>query len=427
MNTCQYQTVVPTKGQFDVIIVGGGPSGFCAAAAAAREGAKTALVERYASLGGMATAGLVAPISSFRMNGELINQGIPWEFVKNLETMGAAETDAPNGSVAFEPEAYKLTAQRMVLDAGVTPYLLTEFVDCIRQGNMLQGVVCKGIDGLFVLEGKQMVDCTGNAEAADAMGMPMLPAPEDDELQPASLCFRLGGVNTDQLPNIRFHKPHTRYANQSVKELLNQLAETEDVPQFGGPWFLTSLLDGVVFVNMTRSPVHPSDTRLASRMECSLREDVFRLVALLKKHVEAFRNCYILQTAMQAGYRETRRIQGLHVLTGEELQSGAAFPDTIAQSAHPVDIHVAANNGQHVQFLEQAGNIPFRCCVAADFPNLSVAGRCISADRTAFASLRVQAPVMAIGAGVGKAAALCALQNLPINTVSPAPAPGERG
>lgn len=425
MNTYSYQASLPVKGQYDVIVLGGGPAGFCASVAAAREGARTALVERYASLGGMATAGLVAPISSFRMNGQLINPGIPWEFVNRLGAMGGAETDAPNGSVAFEPEAYKLAAQRMALEAGATPYLLTEFVDCVRQGHTLLGVVCKGIDGLFVLEGKQIVDCTGNAEAALAAGMPMLPAPSEEELQPASLCFRLGGVDTDQLPNIRFHKPNTRYANQSVKALLNELAQTQDVPQFGGPWFLSSMLEGVVFVNMTRSPVHPSDTRLASQMECALREDVFKLVEILKTHVGAFRDCYILQTAMQAGYRETRRIRGLHVLTGEELQSGAAFPDTIAQSAHPVDIHVAANNGQHVEFLQQAGSIPFRCCVATDFPNLSVAGRCISADRTAFASLRVQSPVMGIGEGVGRAAALCALRGLPVNAYSPAP--GEQG
>ena len=113
---------VPVVGSYDVVVCGGGPAGLIAAIAAARGGARTALVERYGFLGGMATAGLVAPISVFNYNGRRIVGGIPWEFVERLSEIGGAEEEKPLGNITFSPEKYKLVAQRMLLEAGVTLY-----------------------------------------------------------------------------------------------------------------------------------------------------------------------------------------------------------------------------------------------------------------------------------------------------------------
>ena len=123
MQTLEIQKSVPVVASYDVVVCGGGPAGFIAAIAAAREGAKTALIEQYGFLGGMATAGLVAPISVFSYNNALVIGGIPWEFIKRLEEMGGALIEQPLHNVAFDPELYKLCAQRMVTEAGVDLYM----------------------------------------------------------------------------------------------------------------------------------------------------------------------------------------------------------------------------------------------------------------------------------------------------------------
>ena len=124
-----------------------------------------------------------------------------------------------------------------------------------------------------------------------------------------------------------------------------------------------------------------------------------------------------METAAIAGWRESRRILGAHVLSGEELLSSVHFEDTIAASAHPVDIHLASGSGQKVTFLDREGFIPYRSLYAEAFPNLLVAGRCISADRSAFASVRVQAPCMAVGQAAGTAAAICCRDAIAVSEV----------
>ena len=117
-----YERKIPVKGDYDVIVAGGGPSGFIAAIAAARSGARTAVIERNAFLGGTATAGMVAPISVCCFDGELVQGGIHWEFIQRLEAEGGAKVEYPLGNVSFSPEKYKLIAARMVREAGVKRY-----------------------------------------------------------------------------------------------------------------------------------------------------------------------------------------------------------------------------------------------------------------------------------------------------------------
>ena len=121
----------------------------------------------------------------------------------------------------------------------------------------------------------------------------------------------------------------------------------------------------------------------------------------------AFKDSFLITSAPQVGFRESRRIRGVHILTAEEYASAYHFPDSVARGAHPIDIHRAAETKQDVRFLEKAGYIPYRALIADGFDNLLVAGRCISADRAAFASTRVMATAMALGEAAGTAAALC--------------------
>ena len=410
----------PELAAYDVIVCGGGPSGYIAAIAAARAGMRTAIVEQLSFFGGMATAGLVAPISEFNKNGRRIIGGIPWEAMIRLEKAGGADLSYPIGNVPYDPEMYKAVIQDMILEAKVDPYLSCTVADCMQSEDAITHLICMSKHGSFALKGRYFIDCTGDAVLCQAAHVPFQPEPENGGFQPATLCFRLGNVDTEHLENIHLSHPNTRYFNSRVKEILLSVRDKEQVPNFGGPWFCWALRDGIVNVNMTRTQVSFADPLEASRIACELRRDCLRFVELLRNYVKEFENCYLMETAALVGYRESRRIQGAHILTGEELLSGYRFEDAIAASAHPVDIHCAADTSQKVIFLDQEGFIPYRSLYNEAYANLLVAGRCISADGDAFASVRVQAPCMATGEAAGTAAALCCQNRTAVSRLDPA-------
>ena len=129
METVSCTREIAVEKDYDVVVLGGGPSGLMAAAAAAKAGASTAIIEQYGFFGGMATAGLVAPISVFRYNDELVVGGLPWEFIQRMVSYGGAKIEYPLGNISFSPEAYKLTADQFIQDAGAVTYFHTRLID----------------------------------------------------------------------------------------------------------------------------------------------------------------------------------------------------------------------------------------------------------------------------------------------------------
>ncbi len=409
MQSISYQKTLPVTAHYDVAVCGGGPAGIIAALAAARNGAKVLLVERYGFLGGAATASFVNPISVFRKNGKHVIKGMPWEFVERLAAVGGAVADYESGHVPVDVELYKLTAQRMLLEAGVELCLHTYIADALCQDGKITHLVLDNKNGLSAVSADMVIDCTGDGDVAAACGMPMQETPQKEELQPCSLGLRLGGVKTDTLHGLHPSQPNARYQVFSIREKFESVADVERIPQFGGPWFCTVLRDqeGVVNVNITRTAADATHTPDIIAAECNLREDIQQFVYLLRKYIPEFKDCFLITTATQVGFRESRRILGAHVLTAEEYMSAEHFADAVARGAHCIDIHRAKDTQQDVRFLDEAGYIPYRSMYNPALANLLVAGRCISADRVAFASTRVQATAMALGQAAGTAAALC--------------------
>ena len=408
MKLIPFNVQAPVAGSYDVVVCGGGPAGFIAAIAAARSGAKTALVEQYGFLGGMATAGIVAPLSVFTYNGEKVIGGIPWEFCERLQAMGGGMIEKPLGNVAFEPELYKLCCQRMVLEAGVDLYMHSYLSGCKCSEGRIGYAFIVNKNGTEALEAKVFIDCTGDADLAFAAGVPMQPD-EGRPLQPMSTYFVLSGVDTST-PRMQVAMHHNRQGvNCHCEEIRDELLahrEEWDIPEFGGPWFCTTLQPGVVTVNMTRTAGNAADNRDYTRAECELREQVFKMARVLREHFPEFRGSYVSAVSAQAGVRETRRIVGAHTITANEYVNAFRYPDSVSRGAHPIDIHVAHGASQNVTFLKTPAYVPYRALYAPGFRNLLVAGRCISADKTAFASLRVQASCMGMGQAAGVAAAM---------------------
>ncbi|MBQ9462062.1 MAG: FAD-dependent oxidoreductase [Bacteroidales bacterium] len=405
---------------YDVVVCGGGPAGFIAAITAARSGARTALVERYGFLGGMATAGFVAPLSVFTYNGKTVIGGIPWEFCERLQQMGGGLMEKPLGNYAFEPELYKLCCQRMVLEAGVELYLHSWISGCTYGESGINSVELLSKSGTESIFGKVFIDCTGDADLAHHAGVPMQPD-EGKPLQPLSTYFVLSGVDTST-PRMQEAMHHNRQGvNCQCEEIRAELIAHRDewgIPEFGGPWFCTTLQPGVVTVNMTRTAADATSRADLTRAECELREQVFKMAAVLKEHFPEFARSYVSAVAVQAGIRETRRIAGAHTISAEEYVNAVHYPDSVSRGAHPIDVHVAAGPSQNVTFLKTPAYVPYRALYAPGFPNLLVAGRCISADKTAFASLRVQASCMGTGQAAGVAAAMAVRDGVPVAGVN---------
>lgn len=419
METIRIEKNIPVVGRYDVVVCGGGPAGFIAAIAAARKGASVALVEQYGFLGGMATTSYVAPLSVFTYKGRKVIGGIPWEFIERLEELGGGLIEKPLGNVAFDPELYKLLCQRMVLEAGVKLYLHSYLSGCICGDGRISQVIIENKSGSQALEADVFIDCTGDADLAYMAGVPMQDK-SGRPLQPMSSYFILNGVDTDS-PMVREAMHHNKQGENCyclpMRKKMLELQEELDIPDFGGPWYCTTLHDGCVAVNVTRVSADACDAEQLSAAECSLREDCFRMAGIFRKLFPEFRNCYVASVAVNGGVRETRNIKGMHVISAQEYLNAFHYEDSISRGAHPIDIHASKGASQSVTFLEEPAYVPYRALIAEGFPNLLVAGRCLSADRVAFASLRVQASCMGSGQAAGVAAALASASGVAVQDV----------
>ena len=419
METIRIEKNIPVVGRYDVVVCGGGPAGFIAAIAAARKGASVALVEQYGFLGGMATTSYVAPLSVFTYKGRKVIGGIPWEFIERLEELGGGLIEKPLGNVAFDPELYKLLCQRMVLEAGVKLYLHSYLSGCVCGDGRISQVIIENKSGSQALEADVFIDCTGDADLAYMAGVPMQDK-SGRPLQPMSSYFILNGVDTDS-PMVREAMHHNKQGENCyclpMRKKMLELQEELDIPDFGGPWYCTTLHDGCVAVNVTRVSADACDAEQLSAAECSLREDCFRMAGIFRKLFPEFRNCYVASVAVNGGVRETRNIKGMHVISAQEYLNACHYEDSISRGAHPIDIHASKGASQSVTFLEEPAYVPYRALIAEGFPNLLVAGRCLSADRVAFASLRVQASCMGSGQAAGVAAALASASGVAVQDV----------
>ncbi|MBO9600840.1 MAG: FAD-dependent oxidoreductase [Cohnella sp.] len=405
---------LPITRSVDVLVCGGGPSGFIAAIAAARNGAKTLLIERYGFLGGMATASFVGPISKFKVHGEFAVKGIPWEFVERMAEKDGAVTDLHSGNVPFDTEVYKLVSMQMVRESGVELLLHTYAVGVLmdehKQGKC-NYVIVESKSGRQVIEAKTIVDCTGDADIVEFARLPYERSnSEAGQSQPMTLYFRMGGVNTDSMEGLVMAQDGVGHV-QSLHDVMKVAREKGELPLFGGPWIQhgSTLQPGEVSANVTRYPGNAVDAESLTEAECIARENMFELIPFMKKHMPALKDAHLIASGTQVGIRESRRIKGLYCMTKDDVLESKDFPDTVAKGAHPIDIHSSSSNAQQLIWLKEPYNIPYRALIPQTSSNVLVAGRCISATREAFASIRVQAQCMALGQAAGTAAAMCSV------------------
>jgi hypothetical protein len=389
---------------YDVIVVGGGPGGVCAAAAAAKEKARVLLVERYGFLGGMATAGLVNPFMAYRLNGKRLTTAAFNELLDRLDRAGALEA---HGQV-FDDELMKIILDQMMADHGVDVLLHSLLVGVKMDGRRISSIQTYGKSGNMDLSADIYIDSTGDGDLAALAGAPVeIGRPKDGLCQPMTLCFRVGGISGGLPPRTLSTELTELYlAVKGSGEIDNP---REDVLIFG------TQVPHIYHFNTTRI-LHRNATETLdlTRAEIEGRRQVMEMFHLFKTRSPRFRDAYLIKMATQIGVRESRRVMGEYTLTMGEVIEGCKFPDGIARSNYPVDIHNPDGEGTVIHRLQpgETYEIPYRCLVPREIENLLIGSRCISATHEAHSSLRVMPVVAGIGEAAGIAAAWAAQQRI---------------
>ncbi|MFC5466371.1 FAD-dependent oxidoreductase [Lederbergia graminis] len=422
----------------DVLVVGGGPAGIGAAIAAARNGAKVMLIERYGFVGGNLTIAMVNPMFTFHdVNGQQVIRGIAGELVERLiqktSSLGhVSDMTFDNASMTpFDPEGMKLVLFEMLQEAGVELLLHSVVTNAIRENNEVKAVIIENKSGRQAICPKMVIDCSADADIVARIGAPFIKGREEDGMmQPVTLFYRIGNVNTANLkawmkenrdllkdsPTDEEIDSNQALAFLGLKDLVKKAIDAGEISPDAAPRILMYQLpkEGQFAVNCTRlQGIDGTNVYDLTRAEMETRKQAWQIHQFLQKHVGGFEDSYILDSGVQVGVRETRHIIGDYTMHEEDVLSSRSFHDGIACGTFAIDIHPPEGEQQVFTGSGKAVyEIPYRSLLPQGVDNLLVAGRSISATHAAFGSARVMATSMGIGQGAGTAAALAVKNRL---------------
>ncbi len=418
----------------DVVVCGGGPAGVCAAIAAGRTGASTIMIERYGFIGGMSTAALVYPWMTYHtLDGKQVIKGIAQEIIDRLMAIGGSPghlrdtVGFTNTITPYHPEKYKVLAVDMLKEAGVK-LLLHSFIDEVRMdGKAIEAVQVTTKSGKLLVKGRMFVDATGDADLAYLSGAPCLQGRDQDKLtQPMTMKFRMRGVDLERVKRYMIEHPDEFYRKTPIDEL--EQLPLSGVMGFVKHWkdanlpinrdqvlFFTGPADDEVLVNTTRvQGLNGTDVEDLTEAEELGRKQVLMVAEFMTANLPGFEKASLSDVGAQIGIRETRRIDGVYALQADDVVQGRRFPDTIARSGYPIDIHDPSGKGVTAAWVKGDGayDIPYRCLLPKVVTNLLVGGRCISTSHEALATTRLTPSCMATGQAAGTAAGLAAKQGI---------------
>lgn len=400
----------------DVVVCGAGPAGLAAALAAARDGARVVLLERYGFLGGNFTVAAVGTMCGLFVRNapgdfDHVTGGIARTFADGLVSAGSALGPYPFKDTAvllYVPWAAKRLADHLITEAAdserITLLLHSLVSDVVLDPDTgtIRGVVLATKQGPKAVIGRVVVDATGDADIAVAAGAP----------------WGMGGAGMRQFGSMQFFMQHVD-VEAAMAAGLGRLgdeiaAHGAHLTRDGGA-VIPTLRPGEVIGAMVRlardgAPIDATDVVDLTWGELEGRRRAEEAAEFLRDHVPGFAEAFLADTATQQGVRETRHLLGRTVLRGEDVAAGRRCEHPVTAAAWPQEYHVRGR-GTEYRFLPDGATyqIPFEVMLpeaGAGPSNLIVAGRCVSADHDALASCRVMAPCMAMGEAAGVAAAL---------------------
>ena len=423
---------------FDVVVAGGGTAGVICAIAAARQGAKTVLVEHKGYVGGTAVEGGTALHSFYNLwkafpgvEKRQLVRGIPAEMVDRLTARGGAtgyaemvrHYDYDSVCTAIDTEMYKLNAHEMLDEAGVYVCVNTLLAGAVKEKNELKGVILESRAGREVIFAKSFVDCTGYADLAAFAGAEFT-EPNDYAV-----------VNSMGLANVDIEKYYQFLASQdAVHQLAYGVRSGEPgkivrlgsegsngypepfvkgAREIGMSAISTTTQDNyLMFIKMNmKLPVSPTNRDEVSKAELELRKRMQTGAELFKKHIPGFERTFIARTSPSLVIRRGRLITCDFDITHDNVLNGDHFEDDVfVYGFHDMAPRYQVKNGGSY-------GIPYRALLVKGIDNLYVSGMMITSDHKAHMSTRNTVSCMGQGQASGTAAALCALNDYDSRTL----------
>ncbi len=390
----------------NVLVIGSGSAGSTAALAAAEAGASVTLIERYGFMGGISTQ-VLDTFYGFYTPGAVPRKvvgGIPDRVVDELMKRGMAlirpNTYGAGNGITYDPETLKIVWETLTQQAGVRLLFHTFVVDAIQEGDRICGVIAVGKGGFVRLEADVVIDASGDADVAAAAGVPFEGAGQGGPVQSATTTFRLINVDVDRARQVR---------KDQLQQLMQAAIDSGDyqLPRREGSVHITPLA-GVMATNMTRvADVDGTDPVQLTQAEIEGRRQALEYFRFLRDRVPGYEQALLGNLSTQIGIRESRRIFGDYRLNRQDVLSARKFEDAIARCGAPIEEHHAGQDTRWEYLPEgETYDVPYRCLLPQKVESLLVAGRCLSADHDAQASVRSMGQCMAMGQAAGVAAAL---------------------
>ena len=411
---------------YDVIVVGGGTAGCACAYTLGKLGLKTLIIEKNSFLGGTMTSALVTPAMN-TVSGD--NTNFYKELTKRLSKLGGQATYSDGNPGWFNPELLKIVLDEMMSHAKVDVIFDSEIDDIICEKNHIKKVKLNSDILSVYIETKYVVDSTGDCNFSKKLNCNFLN--KNDEFQPNNLRFIMSGINIKQFSDwiMEFDKDRnvttsavidgqihlsTAYTwdtdkkwalrpffEDAVKKKILKYKDTSYFQVFTVPGMFGALVFNTPRIVCTPE-INPLDPIARSKALQSGRQSILRIANFCKTYLIGFENAYISSIANSLGVRVSRRIKGKYVYTIEDLRSGKEFENPCLTSNYPVDIHSNKKNSSVLEMQKKNYTLPLEALISADYDNLFVIGRCISADFHAQAALRIIPSCFSMGEGIAK-------------------------
>ncbi len=396
-----------------ILVVGSGSAVATAAITAAKLGCMVTLVERYGFMGGISTQ-VIDTFYGFFIPGDKPRKvvgGIPDLVIDRLFEQKAAiyrpNTYGAGQGITYDPEYLKVIWEQLATGSGVKILYHSLVIDIVMDKNELRGVILANKSGLYQLMADVVIDASGDADVAALCGVPFESA-ADQPVQSLTTTFKMINVDVERASKVKKSELHQLMANTSGYAL----------PRKEGSVHITPL-PGVMVTNMTRvTNINPLDVAQLSAAEIEGRSQALEYSRFLIDQVAGYEQAALGGLSTQIGVRESRRIFGEHRLTRQDVLSARKFEDAIAVCGAPIEEHHAGKDTRW-EYLPagETYQIPYRCLLPKTVEHLIVAGRCLSADHDAHASVRSMGQCMAMGQAAGAAAATSIVKKQTPHTV----------